>query len=363
MSLVRVTADRLDAGYSRTCFLVESYKNMPYKYLVSLAVAAVLVTAATTGAAQARDSIDAYSSRSFVAYRYFFAGLHPAAKPVNPKPVVRLGSSVSLYERTVRQSTLRRQGCKGGRRNLSGVVILDFGKLASNGHSYGTILFSGRFAGNRAITRALLAFAVGYHRCLPMGSHARISLARGTSNYRPGVPSAFSAGRKWAREVSTLSHWLYYRNLDVHVWSAAADDAEPAWDPRFRETRDFFRGYRHTGIGKPLYNYGSLDGGIGVYWTAAQAFYVSGGMRYSRAIPEIYNRAMAREWAELARVVHVRFHSRVRFAGVMTQGKSTCHCSLRGRVAHRVLSSYLRARVGSAAPDLPHVLTNIRSDF
>ena len=341
---------------------------MPYKYLTSLA-AAVVIAAAATGTAQARSAIDAFSTRPFVPYRLFVAlPPKPAAKPAapkhaNPKPVARPGSSISLYEQTVKQSILRRQGCVAAQRGIRGVVILDFGKLAYNGHSYGTILFSGRFAGNRAITRGMLGFATGYNKCLPKGSLDRISLARGTSNYHPHVPSAYTAGRKWAREVSTLAHFLYYRNLDGHVWSAAADDAEPAWDPRFHKTKDFFRGYRMTNIGRPLYNYGSLDGGIGAYWTARQAWYVSGGMRYSRAIPEIYNRAMAREWAELASVVHHRFHGRVRFAGVMTQGTSSCHCSLRGRVAHRVLSAYLRESVGPAAPVVPRNLTNIRSAF
>ncbi|HVS85989.1 MAG TPA: hypothetical protein VHD91_10185 [Gaiellaceae bacterium] len=357
-----MTATREGRRYSPARFRVESCRKTIYKYLISLAVAAALA-AATTGAAHASPGLDAFSSRPFLPFQAFVVSKPAARKIANPKPVVRPGSSVSLYERTVRRVTLRNQGCTAGRRNLNGVVILDFGKLASNGRTYGTILFSGRFAGNRSITLAMLAYAAGYNHCLAKGSHARISLARGTSNYHPGVPSAFAAGRKWAREVSTLAHWLYHLNLDEHVWSAAADDAEPAWDPRFHQTRDFFRGYRHTGIGKPLYNYGSLDGGIGAYWTATQAFYVSGGMRYSRAIPEIYNRAMAREWAELAAFVHRRLHRRVRFAGVMTQGTSTCHCSLRGPVAHRVLSSYLRASVGPAAPAVPRMVTNIRSDF
>jgi hypothetical protein len=43
-------------------------------------------------------------------------------------------------------------------------VILDFGQPAYNGH--GTYLFSGRFAGNKAITRAMFAYAYGYHPLL-----------------------------------------------------------------------------------------------------------------------------------------------------------------------------------------------------
>src|SRR5581483_3831026 len=72
----------------------------------------------------------------------------------------------------------------------------------------GTLTFGGRFATNPAITRALEAFAHGYVHCLPRGSHARIVLARGTSNYPPHVPSGYLAGRKWARETVAFARFL-----------------------------------------------------------------------------------------------------------------------------------------------------------
>src|SRR5439155_14078109 len=115
----------------------------------------------------------------------------------------------------------------------SGIVVLDFGQPAFNGHTYGTYLFSGRFAGNKAITRALLAYAHGYVYCLRRDSHAHISLARGTNNYHPQVPSTYRAGWKWARETRALDRLLRRRGLDEHVASAAADDVEPAWDRGF----------------------------------------------------------------------------------------------------------------------------------
>jgi hypothetical protein len=117
-------------------------------------------------------------------------------------------ATISLYEHTTMLATLRAQGCSAARRGVGGIVILDFGQPAYNGHTYGTYLFSGRFAGNRRITQAMYGYAVGYHRCLRRGSALRISLARGTSNYHPQVPSAYRAGRKWARETMRLQHRL-----------------------------------------------------------------------------------------------------------------------------------------------------------
>jgi hypothetical protein len=283
-------------------------------------------------------------------------------RKTDPKPTVRPRATISLYERTTSPVVLREQGCNAAKRGATGVVILDFGKPAYNGHTYGTILFSGAFAGNKEITRAMLGYAVGYARCLPRRSLDHIHLARGTSNYHPSVPSAYKAGRKWARETMTLQRRLRRHGLDKRVTSAAADDVEPAWDRTFWRTRDFYRGYADSRVGHALYNYGSLDGGIvsGV-WSAHQAFYVTGGMRYARAIPEIYSRAMAREWAALAQVAHHRYHRPLRFAGVMTEHTAGNH-GVKPREAHRMLMRELAVQGRGTAPArVPAAYTNIKS--
>jgi len=277
---------------------------------------------------------------------------------VSPRPRVAPRATTSLYEHSVRPSILRRQGCRAAKHGVSGIVILDFGQPAYNGHTYGTFLFSGRFAGNKAITRALLAYGHGYAYCLRRGSHSHISLARGTNNYHPQVPSAYKAGRKWARETMALARALKRHGLDEHVTSAAADDAEPAWDRGFHKTRDFFRGYRAARTGHLLYNYGSLDGGVGSIWNARQAFYVASGMRDSRALPEIYNRRMARQWASLALTARRLYHRPLRFAGVMASHHAG-RGFLKPREAHRALVHALASYM-SAAPSVPPTVTNIR---
>jgi hypothetical protein len=210
------------------------------------------------------------------------------------------------------------------------------------------------------ITRAMFAYAYGYHRCLARHSRLVITLARGTSNYHPQVPSAYRAGRKWARETMALQHLLSTHGLSEHVRSAAADDVEPAWDRSFHRTRDFFRGYRDARTGHTIYNFGSLDGGVGSVWNARQVFFVTSGMRYAQAIPEIYNRAMARQWAQLAHIARHRYHRPLRFAGVMTTHTSA-NRGMKPRDAHRTLIRALTASVGARAADVPATLTNIRS--
>jgi hypothetical protein len=292
----------------------------------------------------------------------------PQKRPARPRAVPHAaparsverqhGTTLSIYEQTAKPWVLTAQGCSAAHRHERGIVILDFGKPAFKRHGYGTLLFSGHFALNHKITTGMVGYARGYVSCLPRGSKAHITLARGTSNYHPSVPSAYTAGVRWARATNKLARILRRHGLDAHVEAGAADDAEPAWDPSFRKTRDFFHGFRAATRGNTLYDYGSLDGGIGAVWSARQAWYVAGGIRHTKALPEIYNSAMARQWAELARIARRRYHRPVQFAGVMTQGRGSCACGLRPHAAHRVLARALDSQgVGHVA--LPVGGTNI----
>jgi hypothetical protein len=284
-----------------------------------------------------------------------------APREARLQPHSRPRATVSLYEHTTSPAVLRAQGCSAAKRGVGGIVILDFGQAAYNGHTYGTYLFSGRFAGNKRITQAMYGYAVGYNRCLRRGSALAVTLARGTSNYHPQVPSAYNAGRKWGRETMRLQHRLSaHPTLGRHVVSAAADDVEPAWDRSFHRTHDFFRGYRDARTGRTIYNFGSLDGGVGSVWSARQVFFVASGMKYAQVIPEIYNHAMAREWAELAHIARHRYHRSVRFAGVMTTHTSGNH-GLKPRDAQKTLVRALASRIGASATAVPATLTNIRS--
>lgn len=282
---------------------------------------------------------------------------HAGTRPGPPQQPGRV-TTLSLYERTVTPWVLGQQGCRAAREQRSGVVVLDFGKLAYEHGGYGTILFSNRFASNGAVTAAMLGYAQGYTKCLAPGSALSVTLARGTSNYHPAVPSAYAAGVRWAHWTNTFAALLQARGLAAHVRSAAADDAEPAWDPHFRRTRDFLHGYRMAAHGRPLYDYGSLDGGIGQIWSARQAFLVAGSIRHTKALPEIYSPAMADEWAQLARVAAERYRRPVAFAGVMTQGTVHCDCGLRPSAAHRVLARALDS-AGVDHVRLPRGGTNI----
>jgi hypothetical protein len=343
------------------------------RYIVSVVAASAVALAAAGGAlAKPHHAAKSHHASQPAPRRYRGQSLvptfapHPHAWlkalsefPLNPTPPHKAkkaakrqphglnqlrSTTLSIYEQSAKHSNLVAQGCHAAQRHENGVVVLDFGKPAYEHGGYGTIVFSGRFATNHKITAAMLGYARGYVSCLPDGSSASIELARGTSNYHPAVPSAYAAGVRWAHETNKLERELVKHGLAAHVEAAAADDAEPAWDPSFRKTRDFFHGFRAAVHGHTLFDYGSLDGGIGAVWSARQAWYVAGGLRHTKALPEIYNSAMAEEWADLARIARGRFHRAVHFAGVMTQGASGCSCGLRPTAAHRVLAQALMSQ-------------------
>jgi hypothetical protein len=260
-----------------------------------------------------------------------------------------IGASPSLYENTTSIKRLHAQGCLAGEKETAGLVVLDFGKLEYRPRrgGYGTITFADRFASNRSITWAMKSYARGYSECLPKHSKATITLARGTSNYgQESVPSSFTAGKLWAGATVAFAKYLRRHHFD-HVTAAAADDVEPAWDRGFHMTYDFFRGYGTADHGYLLYNYGSLDGGVGGIWKLRQAFYVAGGMHAARAVPEIYSHAMAQQWAELARLSYARYGKPIKLAGVMTQHWTSCHgCGYTApRARHELVQELKKANV------------------
>jgi hypothetical protein len=261
--------------------------------------------------------------------------IEPSATRITHGPTV----TPSLYERTTAPPILRAQGCRAGRAYTKGLVVLDFGKLAYRPRrgGYGTETFADRFASNRAVTWAVKSYARGYSECVPKSSHAHITLALGTSNYDQDVPSTYRAGQLWAKETAVIGSYLKHHDFD-RVVAAAGDDVEPAWDRSFRRTYDFFRGFGSVHSGYLLYNYGSLDGGVGTIWKLRQAYYVAGGMHAARAVPEIYNHEMAEQWAELSRQAVHRYGKPIKLAGLMTQHHGHCRiCGYTAAEAHRAL--------------------------
>jgi hypothetical protein len=209
-------------------------------------------------------------------------------------------TTTSYYESTTSTSTLFNQGCAAGSAGAVGAIILDFGRPAYKDGAYGTMLFgSGGFASNVSILSGMKAFADGYWNCSPL--HTRVVIARGTSNYCPAgsgcslpPPDFGAAGSYWGRRTNELAAYISNSGYASQETSAAADDAEPAWDSGFTSTRDFIAGYNSAALWE-MFDYGSLESG---YWSRSQEYYAA----YTGAnfpLPQIYYSSMAASWESL----------------------------------------------------------------
>ena len=82
--------------------------------------------------------------------------------------------------------------------------------------------------------------------------------------------------------------------------------------------------------------------------------------RDTRVVPEIDCREMAHQWARLTKIALHEYKQPVRFAGVMTQHRARCGCSLKPKQARQALVRALAVHVGETAPTVPPTLTNIK---
>lgn len=217
----------------------------------------------------------------------------------------------SYYETTTSYSVLYNQGCSDGSATHNGVTILDFGRPAYYNSNYGTLLFNTlNFASDSAILSAAEAYADGYWNCSPYWP--QLSIALGTNNScSTGSPCCSSgcskeppsfsyAGQLWQWYIHQLATYISNKGYTSQEGVSGADDAEPAYDPKYTNTYNFLYGYNccasSTYYLYALWDYGSLESG---YWTNSQEYYVAYGAIADWPFPEIYYTNMASQWENL----------------------------------------------------------------
>ena len=239
--------------------------------------------------------------------------------------------TTSYYEQNGSSGGLFRQGEAAGKAGAEGIVILDFGRPAEEGSSYGTMGFGGSFISLPAIIGGVESFIRAYYHFAPAG--LSLDVAVGTNNScgtgQPcgaricgctNEPASFYAfGGAWAFAVEELGSWaLDYRAAggfsDV-VRVVAADDAEPAYDPGYRNTYELLAGYAIT-VGGPqpaMVDYGSAER----QWTNAQLLQVAYGFRPDVPMPQVYYSSQVNEWADLLLYAKRARHLNMTIFGVL----------------------------------------------
>ncbi len=217
-------------------------------------------------------------------------------------------SDLALQARISACSFAKRQ--RGGSR----LMLFDFG----GARKYPDGAFGANLRGihpfhNGAILRAMSAAARAYRRCHRRGS---ATIAYGNTNSLAGGMSrldAYEAGLRQAATVRALRRFQR-RHRYRHQAAAAAGDIEPGFGPP-GVSRALVSGARRVAY----YNFGNAGGcpgqpgASGCYngWTLDDVADVSVAGR-SRALPEIYHRYEAVQWAR----IQDHWDGRFSFAGV-----------------------------------------------
>jgi hypothetical protein len=248
-------------------------------------------------------------------------------------------TTTSYYERNANAKALYRQGEAAGRAGAQGIVILDFGRPADDGVSYGTLSYNGGFISFPSIAAGIESYISAYYRYAP--NYTTLDVALGTNNSCgtgqpcgtvlscgcPDEPMSFVAwGSQLAdtvedigtRASSLRSEYAYTDD----VRAVAADDAEPAYDPGYDNTYDVLEGYAEVvgGTFPAMVDYGSAEGS---YWTEAQLLQVAYGFAPDVPMPQIYYSDQAAQWAALLNYAKTRHGEVLDIFGVLTTGDGT----------------------------------------
>jgi hypothetical protein len=241
--------------------------------------------------------------------------------------------TLSYYEDSASAAVLGSQGDTAGQAGMQGMVILDFGRPASDGTNDGTLDYSRGFLSFADITTGVQNYVMGYYNTAP--DRTTLEVVVGTNDscgtYQPcgsvvcGCPyepsNYVTWGQELAQAVEQLNAWSAQVASSngftdtVHVW--AGDDAEPAFDPGFNNTNYVMQGYAQAvgGSYPPMVDYGSADPGI---WTNGQLLQIANGYSPNVAMPEMYTPDQVAEWAALVSYAKAQYGEDVTLYGVMT---------------------------------------------
>jgi hypothetical protein len=242
--------------------------------------------------------------------------------------------TTSYYEQSASPTSLSLQGQTAGQSATQGIVILDFGRPASDGTNDGTFDFARNFLSFATIRAGVESFVMSYYNAAP--AHTTLDVAVGTNDscglYQPcgsivcGCPdepaNCITWGQELASTVMRLGAWsrafASANGFTDSIRVVAADDAEPAFDPGFNNTKYVMEGYAQAvgGSDPPMVNYGSADPGI---WSNDQLLQIANGFAPNVAMPEIYNPDQIGEWAALVAYAKAQYGEVVTLYGAMTQ--------------------------------------------
>jgi hypothetical protein len=258
------------------------------------------------------------------------SGARPAAAAATP--------TISYYEQGAWGQALYFQGEQAGQTGAQGLVILDFGRPASDGTSDGTDSFAGSFLSFADISQGVQNYLMGYFNYAPadttldvaVGTNDSCGVGQPCGGIVCGCPDEPASYLTWGQElagvVQQLDAWsaafASQNGYSDTVQVVAGDDAEPAFDPGYDNTYDVMQGYAASvgGSYPPMVDYGSAEPGI---WSEDQLLQIANGFAPNVAVPEIYDSSQIAEWADLVSYARASYGEDVTLFGVLTDAAGT----------------------------------------
>jgi hypothetical protein len=217
----------------------------------------------------------------------------------------------STFSRYVTASNMYTMGCNQAKASDSQgqptqLVLLSFGDPGwDDSGTFGawdTAL--GGFVSDSSIEADVKTYVQGFWGCTAAGSKSFMNVAPGVTNGGSGINSANNRalGVAWGNMIKNLNSWITAQGFGKRIDALGAADFEPGYGPAANAIA-WADGFASTG--SYYYDFGSADG-CPPYgsclngWTQAEEYELAWGNPKAFATPQIYNAAMARQWASIS---------------------------------------------------------------
>lgn len=215
------------------------------------------------------------------------------------------------YSRYVSTSNMYTMGCDQGHNSDSQgqpdqLVLLNFGDPGWNdAGTFGAWDNGlGGFVSNAAIEADVKTYLSGFYDCTVSGSKSFMNVAPGVTNHGTGINSANNnaLGVAWGNMIRDLNSWIAGKGYGAQLAALGSADFEPGYGAPANAVA-WANGFGSTG--EAYYDFGSADGcppygSCTNGWTQAVEYQLAWGNPTALAAPQIYNSAMAQEWASIS---------------------------------------------------------------
>lgn len=231
----------------------------------------------------------------------------PTAYAIQAKPP----TDESFYMNSGSTSESYTLGCNQGKTdaayNHNSEVVLDFGGQIGNGS--GSYLIGGGTLTNSQLEAVAENFADGYWTCTGADTSTLLYLGIGTNNSAGDVSTA--GGQTWGNDVVAAQAYDVSKGYNSQVVMVGANDLESgsgwssasaasAWAQGFSSKDGFYIDFGSANGCPTSQPSGVINASCNDGWTQEDYWYLSWGNSAAVPAPEIYNSAMAHQWATLS---------------------------------------------------------------